>query len=119
MQKAQATATSYNTIHTRERGIDAHTTTRVRIGPKAVRDRLQPIVSCGPRPDYPLDLYQVDHTKVDVIVVDEYERRPLGRPWLTLVLDVASRMIAGYYLTFDPPCSTSVALALSHASSKR
>jgi putative transposase len=62
-----------------------------------------------------LDLYQVDHTKVDVIVVDEYERRPLGRPWLTLVLDVASRMIAGYYLTFDPPCSTSVALALSHA----
>jgi putative transposase len=62
-----------------------------------------------------LDLYQVDHTKVDVIVVDEYEPRPLGRPWLTLVLDVASRMIAGYYLTFDPPCSTSVALALSHA----
>ena len=33
---------SYNTIHTRVRGIDAHTTTRVRIGPRAVRDRLQP-----------------------------------------------------------------------------
>ena len=106
---------SYNTIHTRVRGIDEQTATRVRIGPRAVRNRLQPIVSCGPRPDYPLDLYQVDHTKVDVIVVDECDRRPLGRPWLTVVLDVASRMIAGYHLTFDPPCSTSVALALSHA----
>jgi putative transposase len=35
---------SYNTIHTRVLGIDAHTTTRVRIGPRAARNRLQPIV---------------------------------------------------------------------------
>jgi putative transposase len=52
---------------------------------------------------------------MDVIVVDDVERRPIGRPWLTLVIDVATRMIAGYYLSFDHPSSTSVALALSHA----
>lgn len=43
------------------------------------------------------------------------ERRPLGRPWLTLVIDVATRMIAGFYLSLDAPSSTSVALAISHA----
>ena len=63
----------------------------------------------------PLELYQIDHTLVDVIVVDEVDRRPIGRPWLTVVIVVATRMIAGYYLSFDHPSSTSVALALSHA----
>jgi hypothetical protein len=36
-------------------------------------------------------LVQIDHTLVDVIVVDEIERKPIGRPWLTLVVDVATR----------------------------
>jgi transposase InsO family protein len=62
-----------------------------------------------------LELFQIDHTPIDVILVDEIDRRPIGRPWLTLVSDVATRMIAGYYLSFDHPSSTSVALALSHA----
>jgi putative transposase len=52
---------------------------------------------------------------MDIIVVDEVERKPLGRPWLTVVIDVATRMIAGYYLSFDHPSSSSVALALSRA----
>jgi putative transposase len=31
-----------------------------------------------------LEVVQIDHTLVDVVVVDELERLPLGRPWLTL-----------------------------------
>jgi putative transposase len=62
-----------------------------------------------------LELFQIDHTPVDVIVVDEIDRHPIGRPWPTLVIDVATRMIADYYLSFDHSSSTSVALALSHA----
>jgi putative transposase len=52
---------------------------------------------------------------VDVIVVDEIERKPIGRPWLTLVVDVATRMVPGFHLTLEAPCATSVALALSMA----
>jgi putative transposase len=44
----------------------------------------------------PLEVVQIDHTLVDVVVVDELERLPLGRPWLTLAIDVASRMVNGF-----------------------
>jgi transposase InsO family protein len=38
----------------------------------------------------------------------------LLRPWLTLAIDVASRMAAGFYLSLEYPSSTSVALAIRH-----
>jgi putative transposase len=54
----------------------------------------------------PLQVVQIDHTLVDVVVVDELERLPLGRPWLTLAVDVASRMVTGFYVSLDPVCCT-------------
>jgi putative transposase len=45
------------------------------------------------RPDFPLDVVQIDHTLVDVIVVDSEHRQSIGRPWLTLAVDVASRAV--------------------------
>jgi hypothetical protein len=38
-----------------------------------------------------LDFVQIDHTKVDVIVVDEQQRLPIGRSWITLAIDGYSR----------------------------
>jgi putative transposase len=32
----------------------------------------------------PLEIVQLDHTRVDVVVVDEETREPVGRPWITL-----------------------------------
>lgn len=49
------------------------------------------------------------------MVVDEMYRLPLGRPWLTLMIDVASRMVVGFYLTLEAPSATSVAMAMRHA----
>lgn len=63
----------------------------------------------------PLDFVQVDHAIVDLIVVDALTREEIGRPWITLVIDVASRCVLGFYFTFDPPSQTSVALALENA----
>ena len=57
----------------------------------------------------------MDHTPVDLILVDEAARKPIGRPWLTLAMDVDTRMVAGFLISLDPPCATSVALALAHA----
>lgn len=62
----------------------------------------------------PLDFVQMDHAIVDVIVVDPRTREEIGRPWITLAIDVATRCILGFYLTFDAPSQTSVALALEH-----
>ncbi len=63
----------------------------------------------------PLSLMQVDHTLVDVMVVDSVARRPIQRPWLTLAIDVHSRCVAGFHLSLEPPCATSVALCLAQA----
>ncbi|MDR6935722.1 Mu transposase C-terminal domain-containing protein [Luteibacter sp. 3190] len=63
----------------------------------------------------PLDVCQIDHTLVDVMVVSDDRRTVLGRPWLTVAIDVATRCVLGIYLTMDAPSSVSVALCLEHA----
>jgi len=62
-----------------------------------------------------LSLVQIDHTLVDVIVVDSRTREPIQRPWLTLAIDVCSRCVAGFHLSLDAPSATSVALCVAHA----
>src|ERR1700735_5384387 len=83
-------------------------------GRKAARDRYIPAVG-SLEAHWPLSLVQIDHTLVDVIVVDSETRIPIQRPWLTLAIDVCTRCVAGFHLTLEPPSATSVALCLSHA----
>ena len=84
-----------------------------REGPKAARDRYLPAVG-SLEAHWPLSLIQIDHTLVDVIVVDSETRAPIQRPWLTLAIDVCTRCVAGFHLSLEPPSATSVALCLSH-----
>ncbi len=60
-----------------------------------------------------MDVLQIDHTPVDVIVVDKETRRSIGRPWLTLAIDVATRMVAGFHVSLWAPSALSVSLTLS------
>jgi len=69
----------------------------------------------GYRASRPLEIVQIDHTKVDAFVVDEETRQPVGRPWLTLALDVFTRMVTGFYLTMEPPSRLSTSLCILHA----
>ncbi|MEN5301054.1 Mu transposase C-terminal domain-containing protein [Pseudomonas sp. TWI628] len=61
-----------------------------------------------------LSMVQADHTKVDIIIRDS-NGLPLMRPWLTVVIDLKSRIILGYYLALHPPSALSVAMALLSA----
>jgi putative transposase len=63
---------------------------------------------------HPLDLVQIDHTPVDLVLVDPLDREPIGRPWLTVAIDVFSRCIAGFHVTLEAPSATSVGLCLTH-----
>lgn len=63
----------------------------------------------------PLDIVQIDHTRVDVTVVDPVMRLPIGRPTLTLAIDVNTRMAMGFYLSLEAPSLTAVALCLTHS----
>lgn len=63
----------------------------------------------------PLEVVQIDHTKVDVIVLDDETGEPRGRPWLTLAMDVFTRMVTGFHLGMDAPSRLSISLCLLHA----
>lgn len=52
---------------------------------------------------YPLHILQIDHTQVDIMLVDDEYRQELGRPWITMAIDVYSRMVAGFYISFESP----------------
>lgn len=86
--------------------------TKAREGSKAARQRFAP-VQPGLRPRGPLTIVQIDRTKVDVELVDDRTRTVLGRPWLTLLLDVFTRCVLGFHLSFDAPSATGVALAIA------
>jgi putative transposase len=58
----------------------------------------------------PLELAIIDTTPLDVFVIDSQRFLPLGRPWLTSCIDVATRMQLGFVVTFEPPGLYSVLL---------
>lgn len=113
-RKAGLVPPAYGTVQLRVKQLDQQAVLKRRLGSKEASRRLSPVRS-GLDVSEPLQLVQIDHTLVDVIVVDEIAREPIGRPWLTLAVDVATRMVPGFHLTLEAPCSTSVALALSMA----
>jgi putative transposase len=100
------------TIHRRISALDERKVLASRQGAKPARDRYDP-VSRSPVIRQALERVQIDHTPVDLIVVDERNRKALGRPWLTLAIDVASKMVCGFYLSMMPPSTISVAMALA------
>lgn len=65
--------------------------------------------------DAPLEQVQIDHTRLDLIVVDSVSNTEIGRPWLTLVIDVYSRAILAFHLSLEAPNSKTLGLVLSMA----
>ena len=48
--------------------------------------------------------YEIDATIADIYLVDDEDRsKIIGRPTIYIVIDVFSRMIAGFYIGFDNP----------------
>ncbi|MGF1761660.1 transposase family protein [Photobacterium sagamiensis] len=62
-----------------------------------------------------LERVEIDHTWLDLFVVHEEHRIAIGRPYLTQLVDCYSKAVVGFYLGFEPPGYTSVALALKNA----
>ena len=102
------------TVQRRLDAMDAREVMKAREGAKAARQRFAPVTGRN-RSERPLDVVQIDHTPADIILVDSFERKPIGRPWVTLAIDIATRMVTGYHVSFDAPSRLSVALCLTRA----
>jgi putative transposase len=106
-------APAASTVRRRIPGANEETTRR-RLGNKAARERFKPQTGEFPDADYPLQVVELDHTVVDIILVDEVYRQPIGRPYLTMAIDVYSRMVMGFYLSYDPPGTVGTGLCMAH-----
>lgn len=112
---ADVEAPNKNTVYARVREIEQREVTRAHYGPKRAKERFEPLRGGFPGADYPNAVVQIDHTKVDIIIVDEEHRLPIGRPYLTMAIEVATKMIGGFRLTLDPPGAMSAGLCVAHA----
>ncbi len=58
----------------------------------------------------PNDLWMGDHSPLDILVINPISKKP-DRPWITAFIDVRTRVIMGYHISFQPS-SWTIALAL-------
>jgi putative transposase len=108
-------APNYRTVLSRIQALDLRLVTAKREGSKKARELLGPVAISTLQPERPMDVLQIDHTPVDVIVVDQQKRLPIGRPWLTLAIDVKTRMVAGFDISLWSPSTLSLSLVLCQA----
>jgi len=80
-------------------------------GPDAYRDGYELVLRR--ESVHPNDIWQADHTQLDIMVLNETGSP--ARPWLTVILDDHSRAIAGYTVFLGEPTAVQTALALRQA----
>lgn len=104
-----------NTIRNRIQELSEKDVVSARFGSKIAREKFQPLRGKFPGADFPLAVVQMDHTPVDLILVDDKDRLPIGRPYLTIAIDCFSRMITGFYISLEAPGALSVGLCIAHS----
>jgi len=93
---------SYWSIWSTIQKIDRYELVSRRYG-KSAAEAMYSAAGVGPLATRPLELVEIDHTKLDVFVIDEETGLPIGRPWIVVMMDRATRMPIGVHISFDPP----------------
>lgn len=114
-RKSRVKSPADNTIRSRIKALGLSEVSKKRHGKKITREKYDLVKGHFPDADFPLATVQIDHTKLDLELVDDEERLPISRPWLTLAIDCFSRMITGMYLSLDPPSAFSVGMCIQNS----
>ena len=114
-RKLEQPQPSPTSIRQRARALSDGLRIRRRKGAKAAKYKLDPMVG-QIKAAMLLETVQIDHTLADVILISELDPSIyVGRPWVTLAIDVASRMIVGVYISLESPSAVSVGMCLANA----
>jgi len=105
------TAPAYSTVHAIVAALGPQLMTLAHDGPAALRDRYELVYRR--QAERPNEVWQADHTELDLLVLDENGRT--ARPWLTVVLDDCSRAVCGYTVFLGAPSALNLSLALRQA----
>ncbi|KVF69475.1 hypothetical protein WS75_26040 [Burkholderia sp. FL-7-2-10-S1-D7] len=103
-----------STVYRWLRNLDQNVADEARLG-KDLAARKARWVKGMATADFPLHRVEIDHTPLDVLVIDLATNLPLGRPWITVAIDRYSRVILGFYISFRTPSAQSVLQCLKRA----
>ena len=113
-RKAELSIPHVNTVRNRVKSLSDDIKIRKRFSKDQIHDALHMNRGEFPHADYPYAVIQIDHTPLDIILVDDVYRLPLERPWITMAIDVYSRMVVGYYISCEKPSALSVGMCLAN-----
>lgn len=85
-----------------------------RLGREAARHYFKMIKGHLPA-EHPLDVVEIDHTPMNLYVIDDRAYLPLGRPWLTAIKDRYSGVLLGFYISFQATGLQSVLGCIKHS----
>jgi putative transposase len=105
---------SLPTLVARASRIDPKESTLKRRG-RAAADSLELVKGTVPNAERPYAVIQIDHTLVDIQLVDSVHRVAIGRPWITVAIDIYTRMVVGYYISFDTPGTLGTGICIANA----
>jgi putative transposase len=94
--------------------LDDYDVVEKRFGPE-IADKKYRAIGQGPRPTRPNERVEGDHTITNVVGVDRETFLPLGRLYLTWLICCYTKMILGFYMSFNPPSYLTIMEALKHA----
>ena len=73
--------------------------TLLRHGPEVANREYRMVTGHLPA-KYPLDVVEIDHSPLNLYVLDDLVYLPLGRPWVTVIKDRYSGVLLGMYISF-------------------
>ncbi|MEO7692218.1 MAG: Mu transposase C-terminal domain-containing protein [Sphingomonas sp.] len=103
---------SQGTLRDRVANIPEHKWNKARKGYNEARRTDHPIAGSYPEVQKPLDVIQIDHWKADIEILSDDRLTVIGRVWITLAIDIYSRMVFGMHVAIDAPSTTTLGLAM-------
>jgi putative transposase len=112
-QAEAATQVSDSTIQRRLADVDVYTRTFLRYGSEEA-NRLSMQAARLARPPHPLDVVDIDHTELNVVVFDDLHPVSFGKPDILVFRDRHSGAVAGFHIGFESPSFASFIAGLKH-----
>lgn len=110
----QATSVSYSTVRRVAAETDPYVRDRARHGPAYAAAKWRHSVG-GIYATRPMQRVEMDHTVLDLYVIDDRLGIPLGRPMITILINSYSDYILSLYLSFEGASITRLAQSIKFA----
>ncbi|NEJ95350.1 Mu transposase C-terminal domain-containing protein [Rhizobium ruizarguesonis] len=113
-QEELAKKVSKSTLQRRFANVDLWTRTFLRYSEEEA-NRLSMQAARLARPDHPLDVVDIDHTELNVVVYDDLVPVAFGKPDILVFRDRHSAAVIGFHIGFEAPSFAGFVAGLKHS----